>query len=199
MKRLLTLLSTSLLLQSAWSQEDLFKPDESASPDGQFYASVVSILPTDPQNENPYRIAVRESATGKIIGSAVSDIEMTDPNSLRETRVIWTETGNFVVFLMPSDRRTRVSKVFYIDSKHGRALPVRIQDYFQNMLGRIDRVEPPEFYFESVSPLKGDLIRIEVSAGSRDPQFSLQADATIELVGDPHSEPFGKLTSVKIK
>jgi len=199
MKPLLALFSLLVLLQPTWSQEDVFKPSDSMSPDGRLYASVIPILDTDPQNENPYRIAVKDLTTGRILGSTISDIEMTDPASVRETKVIWTKTGNFVAFLMPSDRRTRVSKVFYVDSKHGRATPVQIQDYFQNILGRINQVEPPEFYFESISALAGDSILIEVSAGSRNPQYSLDAEAVITLIGDPHSDPSGRLTSVKVK
>jgi hypothetical protein len=199
MKPSLTLLFLIPLIHPIWGQEDVFKPRDSTSPSGQFYASVIPILPTDPLNGNPYRIAVRESKTGKVLGSTISEIEMTDPMSVRETTVIWTRTGNFVAFLMPSDRRTRVSRVFYVDSKHERATPVSIQDYFQNMLGRIDQVAPPEHYFENISPLEDDSLRIEVSAGSRDPQYSLLADAFIQLIGDPHSDPSGKITSIKIK
>lgn len=199
MKPGLTFLSLILLIHPIWAQEDVFKPRDSTSPGGQFYASVIPILPTDPQNGNPYRIAVRDAKTGKVVGSIISEIEMTDPSSVRETTVTWTRTGNFVVFLMPSDRRTRVNRVFYIDSKHECAIPVSIQDYFQNMLGRIDQVAPPEHYFEKIFALDDDSLRIEVSAGSRDPQYSLLADAVIQLIGDPNSAPSGKITSIKIK
>jgi hypothetical protein len=181
-------------LASAGAQSDIYKI-ASDDPKQQVYAAVIPIFDTDPQNENPYRIAIRDKESGKIWGSDISWIDMVTKDSVQETSVIWSPSGDFVVFQMKPDRRSQMIRTYYIDRQHQRIREVEMPDYVQNMLGRLDRVSMPDSSLgETVTFTSKDILTIEVG-GARP---ALSGKASVKLHGDPHSDPRGELLSVEV-
>ena len=179
---------------TARAQTDVYKI-ATEDPKKEVYATIIPIFDSDPQNENPYRIAIRDRANGKVWGSYVSWIDMMTEDAVRETTAVWSSTGDFIVFHMRPDRRSRVVRSYYIDRKHQRIREVKMPDYLQNMLGRLNRVSSPDHIGESAMFTSASTLLVKVEGS---PQ-ALSGTASVKLHGDPYSEPYGELLSVEVE
>lgn len=196
----MNLLHAFLLFAAATTvgaQTDIYKIS-TEDPKHQVYASVIPIFDSDPQNENPYRVAIRDRQDGKIWGSDISWIDMVTEGAIQDTTAVWSPSGNFVVFHMKPDRRSQTIRTYFIDREHKRIHEVKMPDYIQNMLGRLNRVKVPSYVGEKASFSDSDTISVDVDGwGSGIP--SIKGTASIKLHGDPYSEPYGELVSVEAK
>lgn len=186
----------SLTAEAQPSPKDIFQiPSE--DPKGELYASVIGIFETDPANENPYRIAIRDKTTLKILGSDVSSIDMVTAGAARETTATWSSDGKNIVFEMQCDRRSKTIQAYIIDREGQRIEKANLPDYLQNMLGRLKLVSYEGNLSETATFTADGLLKIKV-IGNGPPATAFEGIAIVKLDA-ANVRPNAQLVWVEVK
>ena len=107
---------------------------DGTSPSGGQELVTIPIFDTDPPNGTPFRIALRDKASKKILDSFLWEGDKSDSQAHLQNRAYWSPGGQYVAVSMRAGRLTTTTAHFLVE--HDKLTRMRPPDAWQNVLGR---------------------------------------------------------------
>lgn len=130
---IITLLITPFLFAEEWAVIDGVSPLEKQE------LVTIPSFDTDPPNGTPFRIALRDVASKKILDSFLWEGDMGDPHAHKRNRAYWSPEGQYLAVYMRSGRLSSATAYFFVE--HGKLIRLTPPDVWQNVLGRFKTTE----------------------------------------------------------
>jgi len=129
----ITIFAISSLFAEEWAVIDGVAPSKEKE------LVTIPIFDTDEPNGTPYRVALRDVASKKILDSFLWEGDMGDEHAHKRNKALWSPTGQFVAVYMRSGRLSAATAYFLVDRK--KLVRIDPPDAWQNVLGRFNTTE----------------------------------------------------------
>jgi hypothetical protein len=193
MKR--TILALILICTFANAQE--WPVLDGACPSKKEELVTIPIFDSDPPNGTPFRIALRDKQSKRVLDSFLWEGDMGDSEAHKQNKAYWSPDGQFLALYMRTGRLSATTAYFLVD--RGKLVRVTAPDVWQNVLGRFKATESgPNGGISPVSWTGKNLLNVEVigSAETTEGRIPFHYHDVMEFVGGQATVPFIYLKSV---
>ena len=194
MKMLVFILITlsSVVLGEEWPVAD------GVSPSKELELVTIPRFDTDPPNETPFRVALRDVSSKEILDSFLWGGDMGDAQAHKRNRAYWSPSGNYVAVYMRSGRLSATTSYFLVEG--GKLIPMTAPDAWQNVLGRFNTTEAgPNGGISPVTWTDKNHLRVSVigSAETADGRIPFHYHALFRFEGGNGVVPWIRLENAK--
>jgi hypothetical protein len=186
---IISLILTSSLIAEEWAVIDGLSPSKKQE------LVTIPIFDTDPPNETPFRVALRDTASKEILDSFLWEGDMGDPQAHTRNTAFWSPDGQYVAVYMRAGRLSATTAYFVVE--RGKLIRITPPDAWQNVLGRFNTTEAgPNGGISPVGWTDKNHLKMEIigSAETKTGRIPFHFHAVYRFVG---GEPWAFLESVE--